>query len=119
MRGKQDHSRERDLRRAQTDAEMKLWQRLRDRGLAGYKFRRQHKIGAFFADFVCAEAKLIVECDGGQHSDVQTYDAARSAALEAAGYRVVRFWNDDILLRTEAVLEEILRALQRSAARTT
>jgi len=62
---------------------------------------------------------LIVECDGGQHGDVQSYDAARSAALEAAGYRVVRFWNDDILLRTEAVLEEILRALQRSDARIT
>jgi len=111
MRGKQNHSRERNLRRAQTDAEARLWRHLRDRRLASYKFRRQHRIGAYFVDLVCAEAKLIVELDGGQHAERKSYDAARTVALEAAGYRVIRFWNDDVLERTEVVLEEILCAL--------
>ena len=111
MRGKQDHSRERNLRRAQTEAEARLWRHLRDRRLAGYKFRRQHKIGTYFVDLVCTEASLIVELDGGQHAERKPYDAARTAALEVAGYRVIRFWNDDVLIRTEAVLSEILRAL--------
>jgi very-short-patch-repair endonuclease len=84
MRGKQDHSRERNLRRTQTDAEARLWQYLRDRRLAGYKFRRQHKVGAYFVDLVCTEANLIVEVDGGQHAERESYDAARTAALEAA-----------------------------------
>jgi len=118
MRGKQDHSRERNLRRAQTDAEARLWQRLRDRRLGGYKFRRQHKIGTYFVDLVCSEASLIIEVDGGQHAERQSYDEARTAALEAAGYRVIRFWNDDVLKRTENVLTEILRTLsERSPQR--
>ena len=111
MRGKQDHSRERNLRRAQTDAEARLWQYLRDRRLAGYKFRRQHRIESCFVDLVCTEARLIIEVDGGQHAERKSYDAARTAALEAAGYRVIRFWNDDVLARTEAVLAEILQVL--------
>jgi very-short-patch-repair endonuclease len=111
MRGKQDHSRERNLRRAQTDAEARLWHYLRDRRLERYKFRRQHKIGTYFVDLVCAEAGLIVELDGGQHAERESYDATRTAALEAAGYRVIRFWNNDVLERTDAVLTEILRAL--------
>jgi very-short-patch-repair endonuclease len=111
MRGKQDHSRERNLRHAQTDAEARLWHHLRGRRLEGHKFRRQHKITAYFVDLVCAEASLIVELDGGQHAERKSYDAARTAALEAAGYRVIRFWNDDVLARTDAVLSEILRAL--------
>ena len=90
MRGKQDHSRERNLRRAQTDAEARLWNYLRDRRLEGYKFRRQHRIGRYFVDLVCAEASLIVELDGGQHAERESYDAARTTALEVAGYRVLR-----------------------------
>ena len=84
---------------------------LRDRRLQGYKFRRQRKIGMYFVDLVCADASLIVELDGGQHAERESYDAKRTSALEAAGYRVIRFWNDDVLMRTEAVLAEILRAL--------
>jgi adenine-specific DNA-methyltransferase len=111
MRGKQDHSRERNLRRAQTDAEARLWHYLRDRRLEGYKFRRQHRIGRYFVDLVCAEASLIVELDGGQHAERESYDAARTATLETAGYRVMRCWNNDVLERIEGVLTEILRAL--------
>jgi len=119
MRGKQDHSRERDLRRTQTDAEARLWHHLRDRRLEGYKFRRQHKIGPYFVDLVCKEASLIVELDGGQHAERKSYDEARTAALEAAGYRVIRFWNDDVLQRAEAVLAEILRELDERNPRST
>lgn len=111
MRGKQDHSRERNLRRAQTDAEARLWQYLRAGRLAGYKFRRQHRIESYFVDLVCTDARLIVEIDGGQHAERVAYDAARTAALEAAGYRAIRFWNDDVFARAEAVLAEILRTL--------
>jgi very-short-patch-repair endonuclease len=118
MRGKQYHSRERNLRRAQTDAEARLWHYLRDRRLGGYKFRRQHGIGRYFVDLVCAEASLIVELDGGQHAERESYDAARTAALEAAGYRVMRHWNNDVLERTESVLAEILRALNERNPRS-
>jgi len=111
MRGKQDHSRERNLRRAQTDAEAKLWQQLRDRRLEGCKFRRQHKIGMFVVDFICDEAKLIVEVDGGQHAELAMYDNARTRFLEGLGYRVLRFWNDEALTRTDDVLASILRVL--------
>ncbi len=69
MRSKQDHTRERQLRRNQTEAERILWERLRDRRLAGFKFRRQHRVGPYYADFVCTEARLIVEPDGSQHLD--------------------------------------------------
>ena len=115
MRGKQDHSRERRLRRGQTDAESRLWLYLRDRRLSGYKFRRQHRIGVFIADLVCIDAKLIVELDGGQHADRETQDKARTAALESLGYRIVRFWNDDALIRTDDVLAAIIRALNSGA----
>ncbi len=119
MRGKEDHSRERTLRRAQTDAEARLWHHLRDRRLEGYKFRRQHRVETYFVDLVCNEASLIVELDGGQHAESESYDAARTAALEAAGYCVIRFWNDDVLQRTEAVLAEILRELTERNPRST
>jgi very-short-patch-repair endonuclease len=112
MRGKQDHSRERNLRNSQTDSEAKLWRHLRDRRLGGYKFRRQHRIETYFVDLVCPEAKLIVEVDGGQHADRTTQDRQRTIVLEGLGYRVVRFWNDEVLARTNDVLTEILRALQ-------
>ena len=112
MRGKEDHSRERNLRRGQTDAEARLWHYLRDRRLEGYKFRRQHKIGSYIADLVCSDARLIFEVDGGQHADQAKADATRTSALNAAGYTVIRFWNDDVLLRTEGVLAEILQALR-------
>lgn len=78
MRGKQDHSRERSLRLDQTEAERMLWARLRSRRLQGFKFRRQHRIGPYIADFVCPECRLVIELDGSQHLDAVEHDAARS-----------------------------------------
>lgn len=109
MRGKQDHSRERSLRAHQTEAERLLWERLRARRAHGLKFRRQHRIGAYFADFFCAEARLVVEVDGGQHVDRRDYDEARTGFIESQGYRVLRVWNDDVLARMAGVLDEIFR----------
>ncbi len=111
MRGKQDHSRQRTLRHDQTEAEYLLWQQLRNRRLMGQRFRRQHKIGPFFVDFVCPAALLVVELDGSQHLDRIGYDASRSKYLNQCGYRVLRFWNHDVMCRKEDVLAEILRAL--------
>lgn len=111
MRGPCPHHRERILRQQQTDAERALWQHVRDRRLLGHKFRRQHRIGRFVADFVCLEARLIVELDGSQHLDREAHDDARTRWLEAQGFRVIRFWNDDVLLRMEDVLSAIAAAL--------
>jgi very-short-patch-repair endonuclease len=102
------------LRRHSTDAERLLWNHLRSRRLEGYKFRRQVVITPYIADFVCIEAKLIVEADGGQHAEQGEYDAKRSTRLEAMGYRVLRFWNHQILHETQAVLEQIRRVLIES-----
>ena len=107
-------ARSRDLRRSQTDAESLLWYRLKDRGLAGWKFRRQVPLERFFADFLCAQGKLVVEIDGGQHVGRAVYDAARSARFEEQGYRVLRFWNDEVLNQPERELEVILRELSQS-----
>ena len=104
--------RSRRLRRDQTDSEARLWSRLRDRRLAGLKFRRQHAIGQFIVDFCCVEARLVVEVDGGQHMDAETYDTWRTKCLECAGYRVVRFWSHDVLLETDAVVLRIMQVLQ-------
>jgi very-short-patch-repair endonuclease len=104
--------RSRALRSASTEAETALWRHLRNRLLAGYKFRRQVPVGAFIADFACESARLVVEIDGGQHLERTEHDAERTRVLQLNGYNVVRFWNDDALKHTEAVLEEILRALQ-------
>jgi len=103
---------ERRLRAGQTDAERRLWFALRDRRLGGFKFVRQEAIGPFIADFVCRDRKLIVEVDGGQHAD-SAKDAARSAYLERENYRVVRFWNNDVLTNRDGVLLTILEALNR------
>nr|WP_298129178.1 endonuclease domain-containing protein [uncultured Pseudoxanthomonas sp.] len=111
MRSTQNHQRERRLRRDQTDAERLLWQHLRDRRLLGWKFRRQHRIGPYFADFACVEAMLVVELDGSQHLTQQRHDEARTCFLETQGYRVLRFWNDDVLRETDAVLTAITTAL--------
>ena len=102
--------RARQLRRDQTDAERKLWSRLRAAQL-GVKFRRQHPVAGYYADFCCVEHRLIVELDGGQHVEQQPRDAQRTQDLQAAGFHVMRFWNDDALLRTDDVLEAVVRAL--------
>ena len=100
----------RELRRNRTDAEERLWRELRGRRLLGFKFRFQRPVGRFVADFLCEEARLIVELDGGQHAESPA-DAARTEALEAAGYRVLRFWNHDALGNTDGVFHEIANAL--------
>jgi very-short-patch-repair endonuclease len=97
------------LRRESTDAERLLWSRLRDRRLNGWKFRRQHTIGPFIADFVCLELMMIVEADGGQHSEEA--DASRTAYLRRQGFRVVRYWNNDILQNLDGVLEHLASLL--------
>ena len=94
-----------DLRKEMTDSERKLWQHLRAGRLDGLKFRRQHPIPPYIADFCCIEKKLIVELDGSQHGG--QVDAVRTRFLESQGWRVIRFWDNDVLLATEAVVEAI------------
>jgi len=106
--------RARRMRRKPTEAEARLWYRLRNRQIERAKFRRQAPLLYYYPDFLCEEAKLIVEADGSQH-DRET-DAGRTAALEAAGYLVIRFWDNDILADTDAVLQEIRHALRRARA---
>jgi very-short-patch-repair endonuclease len=101
---------ERGLRSRQTDAERKLWVAVRDRRLSGFKFVRQEAIGPFIVDFVCRDKRLVVEVDGGQHAD-SAEDAARDAFLAGEGYRVMRFWNHDVLSNRDGVLTVILEAL--------
>ncbi len=104
--------RARQLRRAQTEAEKKLWDRLRGGKLHGVKFRRQFPIGPFFADFCAAKELLVVELDGAQHLDTTVRDEARTKYLEGLGYRVVRFWDNDALSSTDEVIQEISNLLK-------
>ena len=103
--------RARRLRRDLTDAERLLWSHLRSRQLRGVKFRRQMWLCGYIADFACPEAKLIVEADGGQHAEQEDYDALRTEIFAREGYRILRFWNHDILENTTGVLETISAAL--------
>lgn len=102
----------RRLRKDATDAERKLWSALRHKQIEGFKFRRQVPIGEFVADFACLSQRLIIEVDGGQHDAERERDAARTAWLNARGYRVIRFWNNDVLDHLEGVVQTILTALQ-------
>jgi very-short-patch-repair endonuclease len=104
--------RARQLRRAQTAAEKKLWDRLRGGKLHGVKFRRQFPIGPFFADFCAAKELLVIELDGSQHIDMTVRDTARTKYLEGLGYRVARFWDSDALASTDDVIQEIGRLLK-------
>ena len=111
----------RDLRRNQTFAETRLWSRLRGRRLCGLRFRRQHPVGRYFADFACIELGLIVELDGGQHNSAQSrrYDCLRSDVLAAHGFEVLRFWDNEALSNTAGVVEVIARRaveIQRARA---
>jgi len=96
----------RRLRRESTDAERRLWSYLRNRQLGGFKFRQQVTIGRYIADFACVECRILIEADGGQHGDEA--DNERTAFLERLGWRVIRFWNNDVLENTEGVLQVIL-----------
>ena len=112
----------RSLRGRMTDAERKLWTRLRNRQLAGHKFRRQVPLGKFVADFACYDARLVVELDGGQHAGGQHVgsrhvgmaedDAVRRKWLEDRGFLILRFWNNEVLENMEGVLETIARTLE-------
>ena len=110
----------RRLHRHQTDAERLLWFRLRDRRLAGWKFKRQVPIDRFIVDFFCSEAKLILELDGGRHDEGNVRDnvrdTGRTAVLESMGYLVLRFWNNDVIRNIEGVLEDILSTIDQARA---
>jgi very-short-patch-repair endonuclease len=96
----------RKLRANQTDAETKLWNRIRNRQVNGDKFVRQEPIGRYICDFVCREKLVVIEVDGGQHSE-SARDEVRDRYLRTQGYRVMRFWNDDVLSNIEGVLTVI------------
>jgi len=98
------------MRREPTDAERRLWAKLRNYGL-GVRFIRQLPIGPYIADFACRAARLVVELDGGQHGTSAAYDQRRDACLASKGYRVLRFWNPEVLSNTEGVVEMIRLAL--------
>ncbi len=103
----------RALRKNPTEAERTLWRHLRLRQLDGHKFRRQQPLGSYIVDFVCLEKRLIVELDGGQHAQQAASDVERTAWLEAQGFRVIRFWNHEVLNEIEVVKEAIREALLR------
>lgn len=97
------------LRKEMTDAERKVWQHLRAGRMQGLKFKRQVPIGSYIVDFASPLLGLVIELDGGQHKEREEYDEVRTTQLRANGFTVLRFWNDDVLLRTDVVLEEIWR----------
>jgi len=99
-----------NLRENQTDTERFLWQSLRSKQLDGFKFRRQAPIGPYIVDFVCLERGVVIECDGGQHTFNRTKDKERDRWFEEQGYRVLRFWDSDVLKNPEGILEVILEA---------
>ncbi len=103
---------QRTLRKNMTFAEQKLWSTLRFGQMSGYKFRRQHPFGNYILDFVCLEKKLIIEVDGSQHMDQPDCDEVRTKFLENAGFRVLRFWNNEVLNELESVKDVIFRALE-------
>ncbi len=103
--------RARELRKNPTDVERTLWKNLRLRQTGGHKFRRQQIIGQYIVDFVCLEKRVIIEVDGGQHSEKSAYDRERDKWLAEQGFRVLRFWNNQVLQETETVREAIQRAL--------
>lgn len=100
------------MRTAPTEAESRLWQRLRAGRLQGFKFKRQQPLGGYIVDFICFDRRLVVEVDGSQHIDQASRDAVRTAWLESRDFVVLRFWNDDVLRDTDDVLAAILRALE-------
>ena len=106
--------RPRGLRRKSTEAERRLWSRLRSRQLDGLKFRRQFPISPYVVDFVCWDSKLVVEVDGGQHGG--TDDAVRDRWLRAQGFEVLRIWNNDVMENLDGVLETVLRHAKRTEA---
>jgi very-short-patch-repair endonuclease len=101
----------RELRAQMTDAEVRLWMRLREKQIGGHRFRRQVPVGQYIVDFLCKKAHLIIEVDGGQHLLDVARDEHRTAWLQSRGFRVLRFWDNDVLQQTDSVLESIRVAL--------
>jgi adenine-specific DNA-methyltransferase len=112
----QNRQRARDLRRRQTEHEQIIWRSLRNRRFADFKFRRQFPLGNYIVDFVCLERRLILELDGGQHGepDQTRYDAARDAWLHSQGFKVLRFWNHQVMSEWEMIVDTLWDELQRS-----
>ena len=110
--------RARKLRRDMTDAERKLWWHLRRLPIEHSHFRRQATIGPYFADFACHERRLVIEVDGGQHNEPENVakDEVRSTYLQSQGYRILRFWNNDVLKNIDGVMETILTAMHQHEA---
>ena len=97
----------RKMRRTSTDVERELWHRIRDKQIDNFRFRRQRPIGKYIVDFICLDAKLIIELDGGQHANDVAYDERRTAFLRSLGYRVLRFWNSEVTENLDGVLERL------------
>ena len=110
MPGSPLRDRARELRKADTHAETLLWSRLRNRKLGGWKWKRQVPRGSYIVDFLCSEASLVVEIDGGQHAERVAYDERRTLWLQTQGLRVVRFWNHQVLENVTGVCDDILGA---------
>jgi very-short-patch-repair endonuclease len=106
------YERARQLRHEMTPAENKLWAYLRGNKVNGLSFRRQHAIGPYIVDFCAIKAKIIIELDGSQHLEQEGYDAERTKYLEAQGYTVLRFWNNDVLNNLDGVMSAIIHALE-------
>jgi very-short-patch-repair endonuclease len=104
--------RARRLRKDSTDAENRLWSHLRAHRYGGHKFKRQQPIGPYIVDFVCFDARVIIEVDGGQHADAARSDSIRDAWLAREGFRDLRFWNSEVLENTEGVMQRITSALR-------
>jgi very-short-patch-repair endonuclease len=101
-----------------TDAERRLWSRLRNGQVLGHKFRRQMPIGRFIADFACVRAKLVVEVDGGRHAETIAADRLRTAFIENAGYLVIRFWNAEVMRDVDSVISQIVFVIEARSAAT-
>jgi very-short-patch-repair endonuclease len=104
-----------ELRKASTPAERKLWSHIRDDQL-GVTFRRQHAVGDYVPDFCCPKAKLIVELDGSQHLEQEEYDEERTKYLESLGYKVIRFWNNDVTKNIDSVILAIVHELEKDGS---
>ena len=102
----------RELRKSPTEAELTLWKQICRRQLGGYRFRRQQPLGPYIADYVCFEKRLIIELDGGHHSDKTAQDSERTTWLESQGFRVLRFWNSQVMGEIDAVKQVIFEALE-------
>lgn len=107
----------RNLRKNMTPAEQRSWKHLRGKRLGGYRFRRQQPLGQYILDFVCVDAKLVIEIDGGQHAEQTAYDETRTRYLQNLGFAVIPFWNNEVLQQTDAVLTAILHKLEELKAK--